>query len=133
MAQNVMPTKEEAQNDTTAPERLHEGMSYAPRVDILETENDIVLYADMPGCKPEDINLEFENGQLQIFGRCQPRQEGTEYLLQEYGVGNYYRSFTINEQIDPNRISATYKQGVLTVQLAKSEAAKPKRISVKAE
>ena len=60
MAQNAMATKAEESPDAVHPERMHEGVQYAPRVDILETENEIAIYADMPGCKPEDVDVEFE-------------------------------------------------------------------------
>ncbi len=133
MAQNMMATKEESQTEATSPERTHGGNLYVPRVDILETENELVVYADMPGCKPEDVDIRYENGQLEIIGKCQPRHENVQYLLQEYGVGDYYRAFTISEAIDATKISATYKQGVLTVHLPKSEAVKPRRITVQAQ
>jgi HSP20 family protein len=133
MAQSTMTNKEEAENGATAPERMYEGVSYTPRVDILETEDDIRIFADMPGCQPNDIDIEFEGGQLEITGKCPPRQENVEYLLREYGVGNYHRAFTISEAIDPDHIQAAYAQGVLTLTLPKSPAAKPKRISVSAK
>ena len=133
MAQNAMATKAEESSDAVHPERMHEGVQYAPRVDILETENEISIYADMPGCKPEDVDVEFDNGQLELFGKCTPRQDNVHYLLREYGVGNYHRTFTISESIDVAGLSASYKQGVVIVRLPKSEASKPKRIPVQAE
>jgi HSP20 family protein len=133
MAQNMMARKEEAQTDVATPERIHEGIYYTPRVDILETENELSIEADLPGCKPEDVDIRYENGQLEIHGKCAPRHENVNYLLNEYGIGDYYRTFTIPEAIDADKISATYKQGVLTVHLPKSEAVKPRRIGVNAE
>jgi HSP20 family protein len=122
--------KQEFRNDTGRSE-VTRGASYTPRVDILETEDELVLYADMPGVKPEDVDINFENGELAVYGRCAPRQEEANFLLQEYGVGDYYRAFSISEQIDSDKISAEMKNGVLTVHLPKSEAVKPRRISVK--
>lgn len=133
MAQNVVATKEESKTEAATPERTHGGSIYTPRVDILETENELVVYADMPGCKPEDVDIRYENGQLEIYGKCQPRQENVNYLLNEYGVGDYYRAFTINEAIDATKITASFKQGVLTIHLPKSEAVKPRRITVQAQ
>jgi HSP20 family molecular chaperone IbpA len=133
MTQSTMTNKEEAANGATAPESMYEGICYTPRVDIRETDDEITIEADMPGCRPNDIDVQFENGQLEILGKCSPRQENVEYLLREYGVGNYHRSFTISEAVDTDQIRASYKQGVLTLALPKSAAAKPKRISVKAE
>ena len=133
MTQNAIANKEEGKADSALPESIHGGTSYTPRVDILETENELEVFADMPGCKPEDVDVRYENGQLEIHGKCAPRQENVEYLLQEYGVGDYYRSFSVSEAIDPGQIMATYKQGVLAVHLPKSAAAKPRRITVTAE
>lgn len=133
MADTALMNKEEARSEATAPEPIHGGACYVPRVDILETEKELTIYADMPGCKPDDVNIKFENGHLEIHGRCQPRQENTEYLLNEYGVGDYYRAFSVGDSIDGSKITASDKQGVLIVHLPKSEAAQPKKISVKAE
>lgn len=104
---------------------------YAPRVDVLETPEGILLLADLPGVRPEDLDLHFENGELTLHGRCERR--GGEFLTREYGVGNFYRAFTIGDEIDAEKISAEMKNGVLTVRLPRSEAAKPKRIAVKSE
>lgn len=136
MTQNAVASasKEEAKTDVTAPERIHGGVSYTPRVDILETENQLLIFADVPGCKPEDVDIRYENGHLEIFGKCQPRQtEDVEYLLNEYGVGDYYRAFAVSESFDVSKIEATLKQGVLKLRLPKTEAVKPKKIEVKAD
>lgn len=133
MAQNAVMNERSAKNEASAPERIQGGNTYTPRVDILETEREFVIYADLPGCKPDDIDIRYENGQVEIYGQCPPRQENANYLLNEYDVGDYYRSFTIGEAIDPTKIDATFKQGVLTLHLPKSAAAMPSRIKVKAE
>jgi HSP20 family protein len=104
---------------------------YTPRVDILENENEINIFADMPGVRSEDADIRFENGELTLHGRCSPRQEVANYLAAEYGIGDFYRVFTINESIDADKITAELKNGVLTVHLPKSEAVKPRRIAVK--
>jgi HSP20 family protein len=101
------------------------GLCYTPRVDIMETEEESLLLADLPGVKPEDVDLRFDNGELII--------DGANYLLSEYGVGDFYRAFSISEQIDWQKISAELKNGVMTVHLPKAETVKPKKISVKGE
>lgn len=108
-----------------------QGLTFTPLVDILETEDELVLLADMPGVKPDGVDIRFENGELIIHGRCPERNPGTYFLLAEYGVGDYYRMFTVSEDIDANRITAEMKNGVLTVHLPKAEAVKPRRITVK--
>lgn len=108
-----------------------QSLTYTPRVDILESENELVLIADLPGVKPGDVDIRFENGELSLHGHCPPRQNGVDYLLGEYGVGDFYRAFTISTDVDADRIAAELKNGVLTVHLPKSEKIKPKRIAVK--
>jgi HSP20 family protein len=107
------------------------GASFTPRVDICETEHELTLFADMPGVGAEDVNVHFENGELTVHGRCPARHDSKDFLLQEYGVGDFFRAFTISEHVDSDRIAAELKNGVLTLHLPKSEKVKPKRIAVK--
>lgn len=113
-------------------ERMRETAVFTPRFDIWETEDELVLYGDLPGVASEDLDVRFEDKQLNIHGRVALRQPEVEYLYSEYGIGDFYRSFAIGEAIDASRISAELKNGVLTVHLPKTEAVKPKRIDVKA-
>jgi len=133
MAENTaspaVPQKERA--DQTQPERLRGGVCFTPRVDIVETENELILSADLPGVRPEDVDLRYEQGQLILHGRCQPRRPERGTLLSEYDVGDFYRAFSIHESIDGSKIAAEFKNGVLTVHLPKMEQAKPRQISVR--
>jgi HSP20 family molecular chaperone IbpA len=120
---------EEPQAPTT--EQTRGGQFYRPHVDILENEDELLLLADMPGLHSDDIDINFEDRQLTIHGHVRPRQPAdTRYLLQEYGVGDFYRTFQVSEQIDAERIHATYTDGVLALHLPKVEAAKPRKIAV---
>jgi HSP20 family protein len=109
------------------------GICYSPRVDMMQTDEESLLLADFPGVTPADVDVRFDNGELIISGRCAPRHEGANYLLSEYGVGDFYRGFSISERIDWQKISGELKNGVLTVHLPKAEALKPKKITVKSE
>jgi HSP20 family protein len=109
------------------------GLCFTPRVDIMETEKESLLLADLPGVEPEDVDVRFDNGELIIEGCCALRHQGANYLLSEYGVGDFYRAFTISEQIDWQKIAAELKNGVLTVHLPKAETVKPRKITVKGE
>jgi HSP20 family protein len=134
MAQSALTKREEKRTDLATPERTRNVVTYTPRCDIFETDEELILCADLPGAEPEHTDVRFENGELAIYARCEPRQEeGVYYLDCEYGVGDYYRAFTIGEEIDSDKISAELKNGVLTVHLPKRESAKPKRITVKAQ
>jgi len=129
---NSPAIKKEQRTELDKPEVTH-GLCYTPRVDIMETEEESLLLADLPGVKPADADVRFDNGELIIDGRCAPRQEGANYLLSEYGVGDFYRAFSISEDIDWQKISAELKNGVLTIHLPKAETVKPKKITVKGE
>src|SRR5947209_16650309 len=103
----------------SGPETTHGGPYFAPRVDIYETDRELVLLADVPGVRPEDVDLRYENGELLLRARVQPRHRGAEYLLAEYEEGDFHRVFAVHESIDSSKISAECKNGVLTVHLPK--------------
>ena len=114
-------------------ERTRGGRVYRPHVDILEQKDELTLVADMPGVKSESIDIHFEDGVLTLQGKIEPRyRENVNFLLCEYGIGDFYRTFRLSEHIDAQRIHAECVQGVLTVHLPKVEAAKPRKIEVRA-
>lgn len=116
-----------------ASERTRSGRTYLPAVDIFETKDELVLLADLPGVKLENLDIHFERNELRLVGKVEPCAcEGKELLLCEYGKGDFVRSFQIGETVDANRISAELKDGVLTLHLPKVEAIKPRKISIKA-
>jgi len=128
---NLEQTTQDA--GTQSVEHTRSGQFYRPNVDIKETVDELLLVADMPGAKSDDIDINFEDGSLTIHAKVNNRQtEDTSYLLQEFGIGDFYRTFKVNEQIDATRISALYQDGVLTLHLPKLEAAKPRKITVQA-
>ncbi len=118
--------------ETTPVERTRSGLCYRPNCDIVEQANELLVLADMPGAKPGAIDVKFEDGMLSIHAPADLRQPAdTEYLLREYGVGDYYRTFEVSEAIDPSKIAAEYADGVLTLHLPKAESVKPRKINVK--
>jgi HSP20 family protein len=104
---------------------------YAPRVDIVETNDAFCMYALMPGVRPDDVSLHCKDGQLILHGRCSNREVGKRLLHQEYGVGDYYRTFALTDLVDQSKIDAKLNDGVLYITLPKTESAKPRRIAVK--
>ena len=131
MAQSNALAQKEA-GEVTTPEATRGGTYYTPRADIYETADEVVLQCDMPGAKPQDVDVRFEKGELSLTSKVQPRARPAEYLEEEYGIGDFYRSFTISTEIDADKISAEYRDGILIVHLPKQERVKPKRITVKA-
>ncbi len=113
-------------------ERLRSGITYSPRFDIWENDDELVLFGDLPGVDPEDLEVQFEDQILTIRGKVKPRHEEVQFLYGEYGLGDFYRTFSVNEAIDPDKIGAELHNGVLTIHLPKSEAVKPRKIQVKA-
>jgi HSP20 family protein len=106
---------------------------WVPAVDIYETEqHEIVLKAELPDIKREDIGVTFENNVLTLKGERKGEQQIARDRFQrvERFQGSFSRSFTLPATVDSSRISATYKDGVLTVRLPQREEAKPKQITV---
>ncbi len=125
--------KKQESGAVPATERMKTGNVYLPNVDIIEDREAIVLHADMPGVDEKDVIVTLENDVLTIEGKVHPaRWEDHRLAYAEYGVGDYFRSFIINENIDRDKIQATLKDGILTIVLPKAEAAKPKKITVNA-
>jgi HSP20 family protein len=120
-------------SETTTPEATRGGAYFSPRVDIFETTKELTLIADVPGVRPEDVDLRYENGELLLHARVQEHSQTGTRLLNEYEVGDFYRAFSIHESINSQGISAECKNGVLTVHLPKVESAQPKQIQVKAK
>lgn len=124
-----MAREREQTTAPAAPEQIREGPHYHPDVDIVERPDALLVRADLPGAERKAVDVRLENGVLTLAARVKDR--GREFVFQEYGVGDYYRAFAVGEGVDAERISAEYADGVLTLTLPKSEAARPRRIEVR--
>ena len=120
----------ESQTDTGAAAD-RETVTLAPPIDIYETETEFVLFADMPGVAPEGLELIVERNTLRVRGRSAEKTGEPEY--QEFEFGEYRSSFAITDDLDTDRIAATLRDGVLRVQIPKSERLRPKKIPVASE
>ena len=115
-------------------ERTHELPVYVPRVDIIETENTLEVLADMPGVTRDSVEVTLEQRVLTIRGRTDTSvPEGLAPLYLEYEPGDYERSFTLTDAVDPAGIEARVRSGVLHLRLPKAGPAKRQRIEVKAD
>lgn len=123
--------KQLTENETATSQRKGDSVTYTPRFDICETEDELVLYGDLPGVEAGDLDIQFEDKELTIHGKVAERSSDRRPLRDEYGIGDYYRTFSVGEAIDDGKISAELRNGVLTVRLPKAESAKPKRIDVR--
>ena len=105
---------------------------WAPAVDIFETEQELVVKADLPEVKPEELDIRVENNILTIRGERKFEKKVTEdkYLRVERSYGSFSRSFSLANTVNTEAIKADYKDGVLTLSIPKREEAKPKQIKV---
>jgi len=132
MSEEVRITRSESEQPASA-EQTRCGQCYRPNVDILEKPDELVVVADVPGASGDAIDVDFEDGTLTIRASVPVPNDGRQYLLQEYGIGDFYRTFRVSEAIDASRISARCANGVLTLHLPKAETAKPRKIAVQSE
>jgi HSP20 family protein len=119
--------------EQSAAETTRAGVYFTPRVDIYESDAELTLYADVPGVRPEDVDLRYERGELVLHGRVQQRRRPDQAYQWEYDEGDFYRVFQIHETIDAARIEAECKNGVLTVHLPRTEAVRPRQVQVRGE
>jgi HSP20 family protein len=108
-------------------------MEWAPPCDIYETDREIVVKAELPGLKKEDVLVSVENNVLTIRGERKFAEEvkRENFHRVERSYGEFLRSFTLPAYVDANKTLAEFKDGLLTVTLPKREEAKPKQIEVK--
>jgi HSP20 family protein len=108
--------------------------AWMPSVDVSETEKEFVVKAELPGIDAKDINVSLTDGVLTIRGeRKHENEEKKEnYHLVERGFGSFSRAFQLPREVDPEKVDAEYKNGVLKVRIPKAECRAPNRIEVKA-
>ena len=118
------------ERDATLPPESY----FLPATDVYESEDALVLVAEMPGVAPDGLDVTVEDNVLVIRGQPAgaPEDEG-DVLLKEFEVGPFYRAFQLPADYDTENIEARIRQGVLTLRLPKSDRLKPRRIEVKAE
>lgn len=113
---------EKQEVETSGVERTRARRAFVPRADIYETDDAIVVVADMPGVTPESVDITLEQDVLTINGFAdEVRPEGYALAYAEYAVGDYVRSFTLSNQIDQSKIEARMTDGVLRLNLPKAQ------------
>ena len=106
-----------------------------PVIDIVENENDFVIKAEVPGCKADDIDISVHGNVLTIRGEKKAEEEKKEkgYYHMERSYGSFRRDLTLSAGLNPDKIEACCKDGILTVTLPKSEKAKAVKVKIKDE
>jgi len=117
----------------SATERIRNVKTFVPRVDIYENKDSLFLLADMPGVDEKTVDIELEKNILKITGRVENgRIQDAAMMYSEYEIGDYERVFTLSDEIDRDKVVASVKNGVLRLELPKTEKVKPKKIAIKA-
>lgn len=126
-----MDGKDLTKKDQRAIEPTRNLRQVTPLVDIYENDDEILLHAEMPGVKKDDITINIDNGNLTLSGIRSVTSEGAAEW-EEFGEVEYQRAFSVPQTIDVGKVNAELKDGVLALHLPKSEAAKPKQIKINA-
>jgi HSP20 family molecular chaperone IbpA len=118
---------------TTTPARTPAApdLTFQPTVDICDRGTELLLVCDVPGARPDGIDVTFEDGVLAIQAAVPPRELPGSVLRREYGVGNYRRSFRLGEGFDASLITADYQRGVITIRVPRLAAVRPRKIAVR--
>ena len=106
------------------------GLTYQPHVDVQDLGTEILLVADVPGARPDGLDVSFEDGVLTVHASVPARELPGRCVRQEYGVGDYRRSFRLGDGFDASLITAEYRRGVLTVRVPRLAAVRPRKIAV---
>jgi len=106
--------------------------TWAPAVDIFETEKELVLTAEIPGVDEKDVEIKIEDNTLSLKGERKFEKETKEenYHRIERSYGSFYRAFTLPNSIDPEKIQATHENGVLKITMPKRDELQPRKVKI---
>ena len=122
----------EKQEVASPAEQMKPGLVFTPDVDIFETDSEIILLADMPGVKADELTVDLRDNVLTLIGGAEVAAATDEQVIVgEFQTGRYYRQFNLSEVIDQGKIDAQLNDGVLRLQLPKVAKATPRKIAVK--
>lgn len=126
----MTPENNVAKVEKAIPEKNQKLRVLTPSVDIYENTEEILLFADLPGVKKENITIDLDNGQLTLVGNRYVPQE-KDMQLEEFGSAQFRRIFSVPQGIDLAKVDAELNEGVLKLHLPKSESVKPRRIEIR--
>lgn len=118
--------------NSNEPKAEREGPTFRPNVDIVSTDDEILIYADVPGARFDGIEVQFDRGVLELSARVLPRPGARTPLREEYAVGSFHRAFRLAEEFDGSKTTAEHRNGVLCLRVPKAEAAKATKVEVRA-
>ena len=129
MATTITKTEERA---GAAPAQAETPLTYQPNVDICDCGAEVLIVADIPGARTDGIEVSFEDGVLSLQAKVPARELPGRAVRQEYGIGDYRRSFRLGDDFDASQITATYRHGVLTIHVPRLAAVLPRKVEVRA-
>jgi len=132
MAANSLTERNDERNIQAREETRSDEKYIRPAVNIIETEEGLIITADIPGASKEALDIKVEKGILTISAPAHRSMPGT-FAYREFEPANYYRQFSIPESLDHEKAHADYINGILTLRIPMAEKAKPKRISVQVD
>jgi len=115
-----------------APAQPEAALTYQPNVDICDCGAEVLIVADIPGARTDGIDVSFEDGVLSLHAKVPPRDVPGRGVRQEYGIGDYRRSFRLGDDFDASQITADYRHGVLTIHVPRLAAVRPRKVEVRA-
>lgn len=130
-APSVQATDAPAATAPRPADRSEGGLSFRPSVDVCDCGAEVRIVADVPGCRADTVDVSFEDGVLAITAAVPARPLPGRLLAQEYGVGDYRRSFRLGEGFDAAQITAALARGVLTVRVPRLAAVRPRKVEVR--
>ena len=107
-------------------------LTYQPHVDICDTGGGLSIRADLPGASADSIDVAFDDGVLAVHAKVPARELPGRVLRQEYGIGDYRRSFRLGDGFDGTQITAEYRRGVLSIDVPRLAAVRPRKVEVRA-
>ena len=121
--------------ELTGAESTRPGVVFTPAVDIFETDNGVVLEVELPGVSKADVSVEVKDNLLTLKGErlLDPEIKDEHYYRKERNFGKFNRSFSLQEPINPDLIKASFKDGVLTIDISRPEEEKPRQVTVDIE
>jgi HSP20 family protein len=132
--QTAAPEARPADATPTAPEQpvaAGPEITYQSNVDIRDLGAEVVFDADIPGARADGIDVAFEDGVLAVQASVPARNLPGRAVRQEYGIGNYRRSFRLGEGFDASQITADYRRGVLTIRIPRLATVRPRKVEVR--
>lgn len=130
----IRRTSDDHTGDPAVPATPEPRLVFTPPIDIFETDEGLVLLADLPGVSLDLLELQVQDNRLTLLGRVKPPvPDEAELRYQEYQIGDFLRSFILSDEVDHERVTATLNNGVLKVWLPKARKAQTRRIPVTPE